>query len=167
MMNRDSLPVRLFGVLWRQRNHALLEVDLLSSKIENFAAPQARIISCPNDKFIPFRTHPSDQMHVTQRKVNLSLPRFFFSSRRRHTRYLGDWSSDVCSSDLMGGYQLMIAADIFRGRYRQGNARARPITPDTPLLYRFALPTANHVFRPGHRIMVQIQSSWLDRKSVV
>ena len=32
--------------------------------------------------------------------------------------------------------------------------------PDTPLLYRFALPTAHHVFRPGHRLMVQIQSSW-------
>ena len=31
---------------------------------------------------------------------------------------------------------------------------------DTPLLYRFALPTANHVFLPGHRIMVQVQSSW-------
>jgi len=39
-------------------------------------------------------------------------------------------------------------------------ATAKPIAPDTPLLYRFALPTANHVFLPGHRIMVQIQSSW-------
>jgi X-Pro dipeptidyl-peptidase C-terminal non-catalytic domain len=57
-------------------------------------------------------------------------------------------------------YQLMIAADIFRGRYRENFATAMPITPDTPLLYRFALPTANHVFLPGHRIMVQIQSSW-------
>ena len=60
----------------------------------------------------------------------------------------------------LGGYQLMIAADIFRGRYRESFAKAKPITSDTPLLYRFALPTANHVFRPGHRIMVQIQSSW-------
>jgi predicted acyl esterase len=60
----------------------------------------------------------------------------------------------------MGGYQLMIAADIFRGRYRESFTKARPITPDTSLLYRFALPTANHVFQPGHRIMVQIQSSW-------
>src|SRR5262245_38801768 len=54
----------------------------------------------------------------------------------------------------------MIAADIFRGRYRESFAKAKAITPDTPLLYRFALPTANHVFQPGHRIMVQIQSSW-------
>src|SRR4029078_9193307 len=60
----------------------------------------------------------------------------------------------------MGGYQLMIAADIFRGRYRESFDKARALTPDKPLLYRFALPNANHVFRPGHRIMVQIQSSW-------
>ena len=60
----------------------------------------------------------------------------------------------------MGGYQLMIAADIFRGRYRESFAKAKPITADKPLRYRFALPTANHVFLPGHRIMVQIQSSW-------
>jgi hypothetical protein len=54
----------------------------------------------------------------------------------------------------------MIAADIFRGRYRESFAEAKPIAPNKPLLYRFALPTANHVFLPGHRIMVQIQSSW-------
>jgi predicted acyl esterase len=60
----------------------------------------------------------------------------------------------------MGGYQLMISADIFRGRYRESFEAAKPITPDTPLRYRFGLPTANHVFLPGHRIMVQVQSSW-------
>ena len=60
----------------------------------------------------------------------------------------------------MGGYQLMVSADIFRGRYRESFETPRALTPDTPLLYRFALPTANHVFRPGHRIMVQVQSSW-------
>src|SRR5262249_8804930 len=67
---------------------------------------------------------------------------------------------EVAGDAVMGGYQLMIAADIFRGRYRESFAKAKAITPDTPLRYRFALPTANHVFRPGHRIMVQIQSSW-------
>jgi hypothetical protein len=58
----------------------------------------------------------------------------------------------------MGGYQLMISADIFRGRYRESLARPQAIQANKPLLYRFALPTANHVFLPGHRIMVQIQS---------
>jgi predicted acyl esterase len=60
----------------------------------------------------------------------------------------------------MGGYQLMVAADIFRGRYRESLESPRALTPDEPLLYRFALPTANHVFQPGHRLMVQVQSSW-------
>ena len=60
----------------------------------------------------------------------------------------------------MGGYQLMVSADIFRGRYRESFEHAKAIAPDTPLQYRFALPTANHVFLPGHRLMVQVQSSW-------
>jgi len=60
----------------------------------------------------------------------------------------------------LGGYQLMVAADIFRGRYRESFARPAPIRPDTPLDYRFPLPAARHVFLPGHRIMVQVQSSW-------
>jgi uncharacterized protein len=70
------------------------------------------------------------------------------------------YPDEVGGDAALGGYQLMIAADIFRGRYRESFAKAKAITPDTPLLYRFALPTANHVFLPGHRIMVQIQSSW-------
>jgi putative CocE/NonD family hydrolase len=70
------------------------------------------------------------------------------------------YPDEVGGDAVMGGYQLMIAADIFRGRYRESYAKAGPIPPDTPLLYRFTLPTANHVFRTGHRIMVQIQSSW-------
>jgi predicted acyl esterase len=67
---------------------------------------------------------------------------------------------EVASQPAMGGYQLMISADIFRGRYRESLEIAKPITAGTPLLYHFALPTANHVFLPGHRIMVQVQSSW-------
>ena len=54
----------------------------------------------------------------------------------------------------------MVSADIFRGRYRESVETAKAIAPDTPLVYRFALPTANHVFLPGHRFMVQVQSSW-------
>ena len=60
----------------------------------------------------------------------------------------------------LGGYQLPVAMDIFRGRYREGFETAKPLRPNAPLGYSFGLPTANHVFRPGHRIMVQVQSSW-------
>jgi uncharacterized protein len=70
------------------------------------------------------------------------------------------YPDEVAGQAAMGGYQLMISADIFRGRYRESLETAKAIAADKPLAYRFALPTANHVFLPGHRIMVQIQSSW-------
>jgi putative CocE/NonD family hydrolase len=60
----------------------------------------------------------------------------------------------------MGGYQLMVSGDIFRGRYRESYETPAPIAPDEPLEYRFRLPTVSHTFRPGHRIVVQVQSSW-------
>jgi putative CocE/NonD family hydrolase len=67
---------------------------------------------------------------------------------------------EVANDPPMGGYQLMVSGDIFRGRYRESLEIPKAITPDKPLPYRFDLPTANHVFLPGHRIMVQVQSSW-------
>jgi putative CocE/NonD family hydrolase len=70
------------------------------------------------------------------------------------------YPDEVAGQPGMGGYQLMISADIFRGRYRESLETAKAIAPDRRLLYRFTLPTANHVFLPGHRIMVQVQSSW-------
>jgi uncharacterized protein len=70
------------------------------------------------------------------------------------------YPDEVASQPNLGGYQLMISADIFRGRYRESFETPKPIAPGKPLLYRFNLPNANHVFLPGHRIMVQIQSSW-------
>ena len=60
----------------------------------------------------------------------------------------------------MGGYQLPVAMDIFRGRYRDSLSRPSPIPAGKVQPYRFALPYVNHVFLPGHRVMVQIQSSW-------
>jgi putative CocE/NonD family hydrolase len=69
------------------------------------------------------------------------------------------YPDEVASQPEMGGYQLAIATDIFRGRYRESFERPQAITPNAPLAYTFALPTANHVFKPGHRIMVQVQST--------
>jgi len=70
------------------------------------------------------------------------------------------YPDEVAQTPALGGYQLMIAADIFRGRYRESFERAVPIKPDAVLPYRWALPNVDHVFLPGHRIMVQVQSSW-------
>ncbi|MFT3712563.1 MAG: CocE/NonD family hydrolase [Archangium sp.] len=62
-------------------------------------------------------------------------------------------------SDLRG-FELMIASDIFRGRYRTSIERAAPLTPNQVLRYEFSLGTHAHVFQRGHRLMVQIQSTW-------
>jgi uncharacterized protein len=70
------------------------------------------------------------------------------------------YPDEVPGSPALGGYQIGVAMDIFRGRYRLGFDRPAPIPSNTPQLYRWSLPTANHVFLPGHRIMVQVQSSW-------
>ena len=70
------------------------------------------------------------------------------------------YPEEVAYQPGLGGYQLMVSADIFRGRYRESLEIPKAIVPDTPLLYRFELPTANHVFLTGHRLMVQVQSSW-------
>jgi hypothetical protein len=70
------------------------------------------------------------------------------------------YPDEVAGQPHLGGYQLMVSADIFRGRYRESFDEAKSLAAGVPLLYRFELPTANHVFLPGHRIMVQVQSSW-------
>jgi len=70
------------------------------------------------------------------------------------------YPDEVSSQAEMGGYELAVSMDIFRGRYRQSFDHPSPIPSGQPERYRFTLPTTNHVFEPGHRIMVQIQSSW-------
>lgn len=60
----------------------------------------------------------------------------------------------------MSGYQLMVSADIFRGRYREDFDNPKPLEPDQVLEYTIPLPHMNHTFLPGHRLMVQVQSTW-------
>lgn len=69
------------------------------------------------------------------------------------------YPDEVANDPKLGGYQLAISLDIFRGRYRDSFEKPSRIPPGTTQRYRFRLPTVNHVFQPGHRIMVQIQSS--------
>ena len=60
----------------------------------------------------------------------------------------------------MGGYEFPVAMDILRGRYRDDASHPSAIPANQPTKFRFALPNVNHTFLPGHRIMVQVQSSW-------
>jgi hypothetical protein len=63
------------------------------------------------------------------------------------------------SNPKMGGYQLAISLEILRGRYRKSFEHPSPIPAGEVEQYKFRMPTVNHVFQRGHRIMVQIQSS--------
>ena len=69
------------------------------------------------------------------------------------------YPDEVAGDPKMGGYQLPISLDIFRGRYRDSFEKPSAIPAGKVQRYRFRLPTVNHVFQPGHRIMVQVQST--------
>jgi putative CocE/NonD family hydrolase len=70
--------------------------------------------------------------------------------------YPQDWPSDA----KMGGYQLMVANEVFRGRFRDGFERPSAIVPNEVTRYRFSLHDQNYRFKRGHKIMVQVQSTW-------
>ena len=60
----------------------------------------------------------------------------------------------------MGGYQLMIAGDVVRGRYYKSVERPEPLVAGAVVKYEVPFPANDHVFLKGHRIMVQVQSTW-------
>ena len=60
----------------------------------------------------------------------------------------------------MAGYQLMMANDVFRGRFRNSYSVPEPVKPNEVYEYKIDLHAINHVFKKGHKIMIQIQSSW-------
>lgn len=70
------------------------------------------------------------------------------------------WPDEDPNHPKLSGYQQMISGDILRGRYREDPAKPRAITANETLEYQFRLPQVSHTFLPGHRIMVQIQSTW-------
>jgi putative CocE/NonD family hydrolase len=74
-------------------------------------------------------------------------------------RLIDVYPPEYPSQPGLGGYELPIASDIFRGRYRESFEHPSPIPANTPQHFKFQLPTQNYTFLPGHRIMVQIQST--------
>jgi hypothetical protein len=67
---------------------------------------------------------------------------------------------EVRATPVLGGYQLMVSGEILRGRYRESLETPKAIKPGEVVPYRVRMPEANHTFLPGHRLMVQVQSSW-------
>ena len=60
----------------------------------------------------------------------------------------------------MSGYQLMVRGELFRGRYREGFDSPKAFTPDSITPVKYTLYDVAHTFLPGHRLMIQVQSSW-------
>jgi putative CocE/NonD family hydrolase len=60
----------------------------------------------------------------------------------------------------MGGYEQLVRGEIMRGRYRASYEKPEPFAPNQATVVRFSLPDTSHTFRSGHRISVQVQSSW-------
>jgi putative CocE/NonD family hydrolase len=60
----------------------------------------------------------------------------------------------------MGGYQQLVRGDVMRGKFRSSFSKPEPFTPGSQAEVKFTLSDICHVFRPGHRIMVQVQSTW-------
>ena len=60
----------------------------------------------------------------------------------------------------MGGYQQLVRGDVIRGKFRNSFEKPEPFEPNKPSRVRFTMPDTYHCFRSGHRIMVQVQSSW-------
>lgn len=67
--------------------------------------------------------------------------------------------ADQGAKPTMAGFELAIGLEIFRGRYVHSFSKPAPLTPGKVEEYKFGLPNVNHVFLPGHRIMIQVQSS--------
>ncbi len=60
----------------------------------------------------------------------------------------------------MGNFQQLVRGDVMRGKFRTSFEKPEPFTPGKPALVKFTIPDCYHTFRPGHRLMVQVQSSW-------
>jgi len=70
-----------------------------------------------------------------------------------------NWPGDT-SGFVVAGYEQLVRGEPFRGRYRRDPAKPVAFVPDQPDSLRYVMPDINHTFKKGHRIMVQIQSSW-------
>jgi predicted acyl esterase len=60
----------------------------------------------------------------------------------------------------MGGYQMMVRSEVIRGRYRDGYETPKPFVEGRPTRVRLPLQDVLHTFEPGHRVMIQVQSTW-------
>jgi uncharacterized protein len=83
-----------------------------------------------------------------------------FPDNFRHDDEAAQGARSVASSYPMGGYQMLVRGEVMRGRYRNSFEKPEAFTPNKVEEVNFYLPDIAHTFKRGHRIMVQVQSSW-------
>jgi uncharacterized protein len=83
-----------------------------------------------------------------------------FPDNFRYTDDAAQTARSVASSYPMGGYQMLVRGEVMRGRYRNSFEKPEAFTPNKVEEVNFYLPDIAHTFKRGHRIMVQVQSSW-------
>ena len=67
---------------------------------------------------------------------------------------------EINTKRKMGGYQMMVRSEVIRGRFRNGYEHPEPFEPNVPARVRLPLQDVLHTFKRGHRVMVQVQSTW-------
>lgn len=131
--------------------------DLLWSE---WLVDDQRFAACRPDVLV----YASEPLQAPLRVAGEPIARFFASTSGTDSdwvvKIIDVWPDEVPDHPKLAGYQQMLSADILRGRYRVDPAHPQPLKPNTILPYRLRLPNVCHMFLPGHRIMVQVQSSW-------
>jgi putative CocE/NonD family hydrolase len=76
--------------------------------------------------------------------------------------YPNDYPNPILNPDniKMGGFQMMVRAEIMRGKFRNSFENPEPFIPGIPTAVKYNMTDVSHCFRKGHRIMVQVQNSW-------
>lgn len=119
-----------------------------------------RFAACRPDVLV----YSSEPLKQPLRVAGEPIARFFASTTGADSdwvvKLIDVWPDEVPEQPKLGGYQQLLSADILRGRYREDPANPQPIESNKILPYRLRLPNVCHEFLPGHRLMVQIQSSW-------
>jgi putative CocE/NonD family hydrolase len=145
-------------VPYRQR--PTLASEAPDSTWSDWLVDDQRHAACRPDVLV-YETEP---LHEPLRIAGEPIARLFASISGSDSdwvvKIIDVWPDEVPDHPKLGGYQQMLSADILRGRYRQDPAHPQPIKPGDVLPYRLRLPNACHTFLAGHRIMVQIQSTW-------
>ena len=109
-------------------------------------------------------TFVSDVLTDEVRLAGQPIAKFFASTSGTDSdwvvKLIDVYPAEYAEAPEMGGYELAISMDVLRGRYRESFSKPAPIPANQVLPYEIKLPNVSHRFLKGHRIMVQIQSSW-------